>query len=178
PEAVTQMLEELGTSYSSRAKYVLENLTIVAVPRLNIEGAEIPQRENIYPWYDDVVKNFPQLKNAEKDWYYNEDNNGFDMNRDFNPNLDYEPNKEDLPGTTNDPGFYLTNESRSVRNLYMNLKDEFGKVGAFVDLHHMGTPKLNETGEAVTAAIDYPALGPSDSPKYDDWPKLDLDKSR
>jgi hypothetical protein len=42
----------------------------------------------------------------------------------------------------------------------------------------MGTPQLEETGEDVTVALSYPPLGPENNPKYDDWPKLDQDKSR
>lgn len=177
PEALVQMLEELGTSDSDRAKAVRKGITIVAVPRLNVDGAEIPQRQNIFPW-DDVVKTYPHLEGAKPAWNYSESNKGFDINRDFNPDLNYEPKKADLPGSQADPGFYLTPESRSVRDLFLKLQDEFGEVGAFVDLHHMGTPKLNTTGEDVTASIDYPALGPDNNPKYADWPNLDQDESR
>ncbi|WP_235792373.1 FIMAH domain-containing protein [Virgibacillus salidurans] len=177
PEALMQMFETLGTSDSSFAQAVRDGVTIVAIPRLNVDGAEITQRQNIFSW-DDVIATYPQLEGADPAWYYSERNGGFDINRDFNPDLNYEPVLEDLPGTGADPGFFLTNESQILRDLYLDLKDEFGEVEAFVDLHHMGTPELNETGEDVTIAIDYPPLGPDDSSKYDDWPKLDQDKSK
>src|SRR5699024_1762391 len=61
---------------------------------------------------------------------------------------------------------------------YIELRDEFGHVELFVDVHHMGTPDMNKTGEPVTIAIDFPPLGPEDSGKYDDWPLLDQDKSK
>ncbi|WP_255585191.1 FIMAH domain-containing protein [Virgibacillus saliphilus] len=176
PEALIQMLEILGTSDSSRAQAVREEVTIVAVPRLNVDGAAITQRQNVFSW-EDVIMNYPHLEGAAPAWHYSESNGGFDINRDFNPNLNYEPQLEDLPGTGDDPGFFLTNESQILRDLYLDLQAEFSEVEAFVDLHHMGTPKTNETGEDVTIAIDYPPLGPDDSPKYDDWLKLDQDKS-
>ncbi|GGB45912.1 hypothetical protein GCM10011409_24370 [Lentibacillus populi] len=176
PEALMQMFEILGTSDSSRAQAVREEVTIVAVPRLNVDGAEITQRQNVFPW-DEVIAAYPHLEGAEPAWNYSERNGGFDINRDFNPDLSYEPVLEDLPGSSAEPGFFLTNESRILRELYLDLKAEFGKVEAFVDLHHMGTPKTNKTGEDVTIAIDYPPLGPDNSPKYDDWPELDQEKS-
>ncbi|WP_373893925.1 M14 family zinc carboxypeptidase [Virgibacillus sp. CBA3643] len=177
PEALMQMLETLGTSDSSLAQAVREGVTIVAVPRLNVDGAEITQRQNIFLW-DDVLATYPHLEDAEPAWYYSDRNEGFDINRDFNPDLSYEPQLEDLPGTGADPGFFLTNESQTLRDFYLDLQAEFGEVEAFVDLHHMGTPKTNETGEDVTIAIDYPPLGPDENPKYADWPKLDQDKSK
>lgn len=177
PEALIQMLRTLGTSESALAQEVREGVTIVAVPRLNVDGAEITQRQNNFPW-DDVVATYPNLEGAEPAWYYSESNGGFDINRDFNPDLSYEPVLKDLPGTGAEPGFFLTNESRMLRDLYLDLQAEFGKVEAFVDLHHMGTPELNKTGEDVTVAIDYPPLGPEDSSKYDEWSKLDQDESR
>ncbi|SFA99849.1 Zinc carboxypeptidase [Lentibacillus halodurans] len=177
PEALLQMLNTLGTSDSTLAQQVREGVTIVAIPRLNVDGAEITQRQNIFPW-DDVISTYPNLEGSDSAWYYSERNDGFDINRDFNPDLSYEPVLEDLPGTGADPGFFLTNESRMLRDLYLDLKNEFGNVEAFVDLHHMGTPNLNETGEDVTIAIDYPPLGPEDSTKYDEWPNLDQEESR
>ncbi|CDQ38752.1 M14 family zinc carboxypeptidase [Virgibacillus salexigens] len=177
PEALVQMLETLGTSDSTFAQAIRDEVTIVAVPRLNVDGADITQRQNIFSW-NDVMNKYPQLNGTTPSWYYSETNGGFDVNRDFNPNLSYEPEVADLPGTGADPGFFLTNESRILRNVYLNLKDEFGEVEAFVDLHHMGTPETNKTGEDVTIAIDYPPLGPEDSTKYADWPKLDQDKSK
>lgn len=177
PEALMQMLETLATSDSPLAQAVRDEVTIVAVPRLNVDGAELTQRQNVFPW-EEVIATYPHLEGAEPAWYYNDRNGGFDINRDFNPDLNYEPVLGDLPGTGADPGFFLTNESHVLRDIYLDLKDEFGEVEAFVDLHHMGTPKTNKTGEDVTIAIDYPPLGPDDSPKYADWPKLDQQKSK
>ena len=176
PEALMQMFETLGTSDSPQAQAVRDEVTIVAIPRLNVDGAALTQRQNVFPW-EDVIAAYPHLKGADPAWNYNEKNTGFDINRDFNPDLDYEPVLEDLPGTSADPGFFLTNESHILRDLYLDLKTEFGSVEAFVDLHHMGTPETNKTGEDVTIALDYPPLGPDDSTKYDDWPKLDQEKS-
>src|SRR5699024_10336106 len=82
-----------------------------------------------------------------------------------------------LPGNTLLPGFYITKEAQLLRDLYVDLQDEFDGVEAFVDLHHMGTPKLNKDGEEVTMAVDYPPLG-NDPDKYADYPELDQEKSK
>lgn len=175
-EAIIEILNYLGTSDSPHAQSVRNEVTIVTVPRHNVDGLEIPQRQNIYPW-DQVVSDYPHLEGAEPAWYYNQRNEGFDVNRDFHADLNYEVVAEDLPGNTLDFGFFITKESQVLRDLYVELQNEFGVVEAFVDLHHMGTPKLNITGEEVTIAIDPPPLGPDDSTKYDDYP-LDRDKSK
>lgn len=176
-EAIVEILDFLGTSDSSFAQSVRDGVTIVTIPRFNVDGLEIVQRQNIFPW-EEVVSTYPHLDGADPAWYYNQRNRGFDINRDFNADLNYEVVPEDLPGHTLDFGFFITKEAQLLRDLYVELQDEFGEVEAFVDLHHMGTPQLNKTGEDVTIAIDYPPLGPEDSTKYDDWPKLDQDKSK
>src|SRR5699024_4008612 len=175
-EALVEIFDYLGTSDDSFAQMVRDEVTIVSVPRFNVDGMEIPQRQNIFPW-DEVVKVHPQLEGAEPAWNYNERNQGFDINRDFNADLDYEVVPEDLPGNTLEPGFYITSEAQLLRDLYKDLQEEFGKVEAFVDLHHMGTPKLNKSVEDVTIAVDYPPLG-NDPSKYEDWPELDQEKSQ
>lgn len=176
-EAIVEILDYLGTSDSSFAQSVRDNVTIVTIPRFNVDGLEFPQRQNVFPW-DEVVTAYPQLAGAAPAWYYNERNRGFDINRDFHADLNYQVVPEDLPGTTLDFGFFITKESQLLRDLYVDLQKEFGKVEAFVDLHHMGTSKLNKTGEDVTIAIDFPPLGPEDSTKYDAWPLLDQEKSK
>ncbi|MBY7143177.1 hypothetical protein KFZ56_08915 [Virgibacillus sp. NKC19-3] len=176
-EAILSMLDTLGTSNDPEVQEVRDELTIITVPKLNPDGSELSQRQNDISW-DEVVDNHPQLEGAEPAWYWSEENNGFDINRDFNPNLDYEPQPEDLPGTSADFGLFLSNESRILADLYQDLQDEFGEVEAYVNLHHMGTPQLEGTDEDVTVALSYPPLGPENNPKYDDWPELDQDKSR
>jgi hypothetical protein len=175
-EAIVEILDYLGTSESAHAQLVRDEVTIVTVPRHNVDGLDIPQRQNIYPW-DQVVSDYPHLEGATPAWYYNQRNGGFDINRDFHADLDYEVVAKDLPGNTLDFGFFITKESQILRDLYVELQSEFGVVEAFVDIHHMGTPVLNITGEEVTIAIDPPPLGPDDSTKYDDYP-LDRDKSK
>lgn len=177
-EALLQMLKTLGSSNSPTAKAIRENITIVAVPKFNPDGAELNRRQNDFPWAD-VVAAHPQLAGASPAWYYNASIAGFDVNRDFNPDLNYEPRVEDLPGTGDQPGFFLTNESRTLRDLYRELQGEFGEVEAYVDLHHMGPcEQSNDDGQYVTVALDYPPLGPEGNPKYADWPLLDQEKSR
>jgi hypothetical protein len=176
PEAIISMLETLAGD-SSFAQGIRDELTIVFIPRHNLDGAALTQRQNVFPW-EEVVDTYPHLEGASPAWYYNSRNQGFDMNRDFNADLDYEVKAEDLPGNTLLPGFFITSEAQALRDLYVDLRDEFGHVELFVDVHHMGTPVTNKTGEPVTIAIDFPPLGPEDSGKYDDWPLLDQDKSK
>lgn len=175
-EALVEIFDYLGTSDDSMAEQIREEVTIVSLPRFNVDGMELPQRQNIYPW-EEVVSDNPELEGVEPAWYYTENNTGFDINRDFNADLDYEVKVEDLPGNTLLPGFFITKEAKLLRDLYKDLRDEFDGVEAFVDLHHMGTPKTNKTAEDVSIAIDYPPLG-NDPSKYEDYPELDQDKSK
>lgn len=177
-EAILDMLNTLGTDDSEQTQKVLDELTIVAVPKLNADGSELVRRHNDISW-EEVIENHPQLEGTDPAWYYNENTGGFDINRDFNPDLTYEPDPEDLPGTSAHVGFYLTKEARALADLYIELQEEFGEVEAYVNLHHMGTPKNEGTNEDVTIALSEPPLGPDNSPKYTkDWPLLDQDKSR
>jgi len=176
PEAIISMLEKLADD-SAFSQHIRDELTIIFIPRFNMDGAVLTQRQNVFPW-EQVVETYPHLEDADPAWYYNSRAQGFDMNRDFNADLDYEVKAEDLPGNTLLPGFFITSESQALRDLYIELRDEFGHVELFVDVHHMGTPVTNKTGEPVTIAIDFPPLGPDDSDKYDDWPLLDQDKSK
>ena len=63
-------------------------------------------------------------------------NPGFDVNRDFNPDLDYVPQAKDFPGNSSSPGWFITPEAQTVRDVYKSLKEEHGKVDVFIDLHH------------------------------------------
>ncbi|GGI08649.1 hypothetical protein GCM10011354_30150 [Egicoccus halophilus] len=178
PEALLSLLKTLGSSGNPQVQAWLEDVTLVAIPKFNVDGAERNQRQNVFPWAD-VVEQFPQLEGAAPAWNYNARIGGFDVNRDFNPDLDYEPRAEDLPGGNLEPGFYLTNEARALRDLYVELRDEFGHVEAYVDLHHMGPcNQVDGDGQYVSVALDYPPLGPDDSDKYDAWPALDQERSR
>ncbi len=177
-EALLHWLQNVGSSGNEDIEAMLEGITFVAVPMINPDGGELNRRQNDDPW-DEVVEDFPQLAKADEAWYYSTRLGGFDVNRDFNPNLAYEPRAKDLPGADELPGFYLTPEARTLRALYLGLREEFGAVDAYVDLHHMGPcQQIEGTGDYVTVALDYPPLGPEDSDKYDAWPLLDQDWSR
>ncbi|WP_199180137.1 M14 family zinc carboxypeptidase [Verrucosispora sp. ts21] len=180
PEAVLQMLKTLGSSGSPQAKAIRDNLTIVAVPKFNPDGAELNRRQNDFPW-SEVVEKFPQLAGTNPPYYYSNGAQGFDINRDFSADLTAEPSPETRPTNETLPGMYLTNESRALRDLYVNLRDEFGKVHAYVDLHHMGPcNQNNDTEQYVTVSLDFPPLGSEvdGNPRYADWPLLDQDASR
>jgi Zinc carboxypeptidase len=179
-EALLQMLRTLGSSNTAQAEAVRDGVTIVAVPKFNPDGAELNRRQNDFPW-DEVTEVFPQFQGFDPPYYYSNGARGFDLNRDFNADLDYEPQPADIPTDETQPGLYLTNESRVLRDLYVDLRAEFGEVDAYVDLHHMGPcSQQNDTDQYVTVALDFPPLGSEalGNPRYADWPLLDQDKSR
>jgi hypothetical protein len=177
-EALLHWLQQVGSSTSPETQALLRGLTFVAVPMINPDGGELNRRQNDHPW-PEVVQKFPQLAGAEPAWYYSRGAAGFDLNRDFNPDLAYEPRAQDLPGADALPGFFLNPESRTLRALYLDLREEFGGVDAYVDLHHMGPcEQIEGVGDYVSVTLDYPPLGPEDSDKYAAWPLLDQDKSR
>jgi hypothetical protein len=177
-EALLHWLQHIGSSRTAETQTLLEGITFVAVPMINPDGGELNRRQNDFPWTE-VVQRFPQLAGAQPAWYYSRFAGGFDVNRDFTPDLDYEPRAEDLPGDDPLPGFFLTPEARTLRALYLDLREEFGEVDAYVDLHHMGPcEQIEGDGDYVSVTLDYPPLGLEDSDKYDAWPLLDQDKSR
>lgn len=158
--AILNILKKLGSSNSPDVRRILEELTIVAIPMLNADGSELARRANEMEWAE-VVDAFPQLANVSPAWnYYNtpgiwnyDQNPGFDVNRDFNPDLDYVPRAEDFPGRSNAYGWYITPEAQTLRDVYKDLKAEFGNVDVFVDLHHQGFPYVAGTDDRVTMSI-------------------------
>src|SRR5680860_990631 len=148
-EALLGILKDLGTSNDAATKETFRNITIVAMPMVNPDGGELNRRINVISW-DQVVDQFPQLEGAPRAWYHSLSGDGiplpgFDLNRDFNADLDYVPQPGDLPGRQVDAGFYLSPESQAIRDVYVDLQQEFGVVDAVVDLHHMG-PCDRQTG--------------------------------
>lgn len=162
-EALLSMLQYLGSSNSPEAQKIREEITLVTLPKMNPDASELDRRGNDMSW-EEVVEDFPQLADAASPaWnYYNNrilqdrDYNGrpgFDVNRDFNPDLNYVPQAEDFPGTSSDPGWYITPESQTVRDVYKALQAEFGKVDVFVDLHHQGQYYVEGTDDFVTMSL-------------------------
>jgi hypothetical protein len=186
-EALLGILKDLGTSNDAATKETLRNITIVAMPMVNPDGGELNRRINVISW-DQVADQYPQLEGAPRAWYHSLSGDGiplpgFDLNRDFNADLDYVPQPEDMPGRQEDAGFFLSPESQAIRDVYVDLQEEFGTVDAVVDLHHMGPCERQtggpQDGKLVSVSLDYPPLGVNDGAAYqEDWPLLDQDKSR
>jgi hypothetical protein len=155
---------------SRRAAEIREEITLVAIPNLNADGASVPRRQNLMPW-SDVMALHPQLADQPRAWYYSNGAQGFDVNRDFNPDLDYEPSSADLPGSSTGVGFYITPEARTVREVYRGLENEFGRVDVFVDLHGQaacyghGLPAEVTIDAPSSAAGTYEAAGAAFGPE-------------
>jgi hypothetical protein len=162
------LVAKLGGS-SARAKEIREEITFVAIPNLNADGASFPRRQNHMPWSDVMgLYGFPDMPRA---WYYSNGAQGFDVNRDFNADLDFEPVAGDLPGSPTAFGLYITPEARTVREVYRGLEQEFGTVDAFVDLHGQaicyghGLPAELTIDPPSAAAGTYEAAGASFGPE-------------
>jgi predicted deacylase len=158
--ALLNLLQQLGSN-SPEAKKIREEVTIVAMPMVNPDATELNRRGNDMSW-SEVVNDFPQLASASPSWnYYTYTNQywdyasnpGFDVNRDFNPDLNYVPKPEDFPSNSSNPGWYITPEAQTVRDVYKGLTSEFGKVDVFVDLHHQGEYFVEGTDDKVTLSI-------------------------
>ncbi|MFD2638114.1 M14 family zinc carboxypeptidase [Piscibacillus salipiscarius] len=159
--ALVNMLKQLATNNSPKYKQLREEITIIAMPMMNPDASDANRRGNIMSW-EEVVEDFPQLENAQPSWNYytwqNEiwdyaSNPGFDVNRDFNPDLDYVPQASDFPGNSASPGWFITPEAQTVRDVYKEAHDEFGKVDVFVDLHHQGQYYVEGTEDEVTLSL-------------------------
>jgi hypothetical protein len=186
-EALLNILRDLGSSNDAATQTLLSSVTLVALPMANPDGGELNRRMNVLSW-DEVVDDYPQLEGAPRAWYHRLNGDGidlpgFDLNRDFNPDLDYVPQPGDLPGEQVDAGFFLSPESRAIRDVYVDLRDEFGTVDTVVDLHHMGPCDRitggDQDGKYISVSLDYPPLGVDDGAAYkEQWPLLDQDSSR
>ncbi|GAA1357801.1 M14 family zinc carboxypeptidase [Saccharothrix algeriensis] len=189
-DALLTLLDWVGTSDSAKAKRWRSELTIVAIPKMNPDAAELDRRGNDMTWQE-VTARFPQLRGAPPAWNYytgslqGDDYSakpGFDINRDYHPDLDYVPRKEDLPGASGLPGWYLSPETRIVRDVYRGLTAEFGEVDTYVDLHHQGACYVmpDDPEQFVTLSlsgrfVNDPATTPG-LEKYAD--RYDLDYSK
>ncbi|MGP4059592.1 M14 family zinc carboxypeptidase [Halobacillus sp. H74] len=162
-EAILNLLKYLGSSNSPQAKKIREEVTLVTLPKMNPDASELDRRGNDMSW-EEVVEDFPQLEEAAgPTWNHYYDRSlqgddyasqpGFDVNRDFNPDLDYVPQAEDVPGSSSEPGWYITPEAQTVRDVYKDLQEEFGKVDVFVDLHHQGLYYVDGTSDPVTLSL-------------------------
>jgi predicted deacylase len=175
--ALLNILQNIGSSNSAEARKIREEMTIVAVPMMNADASELDRRGNDLSW-SEVIERFPQLASAQPSWNYyttmrqGDDyasNPGFDVNRDFHPDLNYVPAANDFPGASNKPGWYITPEAQTVRDLYKDLQAEFGEVDVFVDLHHQGFPYVGDTGEIATMSLSaqfVPDPSSSEGSKY------------
>jgi len=174
-QALLNVLRQMGGN-SPEAMALREEVTLVGIPRLNVDGGERDTRQNFMSWAD-VVEDFPQLAGAEPSWNYRASVPGFDINSDFNPDLDYVPRTEDFPGTSAHTGWFITPAAQASRDVYQDLGQEFGTVDYFVDLHNQWSCYKQEgTNNMSTLSISGRFI--SDPTQFGDWPRFDYDASR
>lgn len=159
--AILNLLKTLSNN-SKQSKAIREEVTIVFMPMMNPDASEADKRRNSMTW-NETLENFPQLAGASPSWNYLDRgisqsydygaNPGFDVNRDFNPDLDYVPQAQDFPGASNQPGWFITPEAQTSRDVYKSLQDEFGNVDVFVDLHHQGLYYVDGTADPITLSL-------------------------
>ena len=174
-EALLDLLRRWGGS-TPEAAALREEVTIVAIPRLNVDGGERDTRQNEMTWAD-VVAAFPQLAGVAPAWNYNTRVGGFDVNRDFNPDLDYVPQPADFPGNSADTGWYITPESQTVRDVYRGLEAEFGTVDYFIDLHNQWSC-YKQAGTDNMSTLSISGRFIDDPSEFGEWPAFDYDASR
>jgi hypothetical protein len=150
-EACIEVIKQLAASGNKDINEILEKLTIWIIPRINPEGATyeedgelVQRRTNEQDWTpdewglpDDTPP--PWYQYGQYGWW---DPPGYDINRDSNPDLDFvlgPANADLLPGTSDLPGFFVTPEGRTVRDVYKQLRPD-----VFIDLHHRGTNLMSE----------------------------------
>lgn len=150
-EACIEVIKQLAASNNPDIKEIRENLTVWIIPRVNPEGATyeeddqlVQRRTNEQDW---TPSEWGLPEDAPAPWYqYGQypwwDPPGYDINRDSNPDLDFElgpANAYLLPGASALPGFFVTPEARTVRDVYKELWPD-----VFIDLHHRGTNLISE----------------------------------
>ena len=159
--AILNLLKSLSSN-SKEAREIREEVTLVFMPMMNPDASEADKRRNSMTWAD-VIAEFPQLAEASPSWNYLDrgisqsynygENPGFDVNRDFNPDLTYTPQAQDFPGASSTPGWFITPEAQTSRDVYKSLKEEYGNVDVFVDIHHQGMYYVAGTSDEVTLSL-------------------------
>lgn len=153
-EALLAVLRTMSAPTPEAAR-LRQEITLVAVPKMNPDASELDRRGNDRSW-DEVVADFPQLAGSQPAWNYRtgfsqgddyRDRPGFDVNRDFHPDLGYVPQPADFPGSSSAPGWYINTESQTIRDIYVDLQAEFGTVDIFLDLHHQAPCYIVGGGE-------------------------------
>lgn len=69
-EAVLQILQHLGSSNSPEVKQILSELTIVAIPMYNPDGAEANIRQSTTPFRQDLNRDWEQFRQPESEAFW------------------------------------------------------------------------------------------------------------
>jgi hypothetical protein len=152
-EAVVFLIQQLATGSNPEILNILDKLTVWFIPRLNpdgasntVDGALRPRRQNHQYW---TPEEWGLDSGARAPWYYNSRITppGYDINRDFTPDLDFVmgPEYADLlPGRSVDPGFFVTPEGRTSRDVFKALQPD-----VFIDHHHRGSNTVSEDDNSL-----------------------------
>jgi hypothetical protein len=158
-EAVVNVMQNLIAG-GQEAQFILENVTVWIMPRVNPDGAMnqrdgqwYPKRQSDQTWVPEEI-GLPSDTRAP--WYYSSRNGGYDLNRDSSPNLDFRiENLADYGLTPTEfatlylddrdynnseyDGYYVTPEARIVTKVYKELQPD-----VFIDIHHRGFNTLTD----------------------------------
>lgn len=152
-EAVVFLMQQLATGNSPEIQNILDKLTVWFIPRLNpdgashtVDGALRPRRQNHQTW---TPEEWGLPANAPAPWYNSSRLTppGYDINRDFTPDLDFVMGPEHLsllPGRSVNPGFFVTPEGRTSRDVYKALQPH-----VFIDHHHRGSNTVSEEDNSL-----------------------------
>jgi hypothetical protein len=159
-EAAVFIMQQLATGNSPEIQNILDKLTIWFIPRLNpdggshtIDGALRPRRQNHQFW---TPEEWGLPSDTPAPWYYSSRLNppGYDINRDFTPDLDFVMGPAYaglLPGRSVDPGFFVTPEGRTSRDVYKALQPD-----VFIDHHHRGSNTVSEEDNSLATCKSLP----------------------
>jgi hypothetical protein len=155
-EACIDVIKQLAASGNKDIDEILEKLTIWIIPRVNPEGATyeedgelVQRRTNEQDW---TPSEWGLPEDAPPPWYQYGQYGwwfpwGYDINRDSHPDLDFvlgPATAHLLPGNPSLPGFFVTPEGRTVRDVYKELEPD-----VFIDLHHRGTNLMSEEDNSM-----------------------------
>lgn len=131
-EGALNLIQTLAAS-STEAKMIREKITLVVMPRVNVDGFDATTTGN--PWRYNV--------DPTATGNFSSRNRGYDINRYHPMGLTENPYDLSQPNPVT--------EALAVRNLF----EDYGRPEVFMDMHHQGT-YIDPNGDMVTASTLWP----------------------